>query len=239
MSVTHDATIDVPLHVAAAKCLLDGNCDMAFVKTSTMNCPSGGHCLNVPVVGISDSKSVYAKGYDVDVNTFVAVPGYGMYVPGHLALASGLSESSYAALEQALTLNGEYYGGDAFTPITTNRGASETADDFMKRLLGNNFVESMRNMPYFFEQNDLTRPGELLLADYAEGSQTNDEDSNNSSSTTTALAVVFGILAVVFIVVGVTLVVMERRGSPLFYTPLSSGPEQKQQGSIVLPATHV
>jgi len=213
-------------YYGAALCLLEGNCDIAFVKSTTMNCPLGADCLPAQADGVGDSKSVYQYNYAVPGNTYQAIPGYGTYVPSHFTVvSSALSDASLSALRTALITYG--YMGETVVGVIALVG--ETHVETLERSLGSTFMAIMRNMPYFFEKNLLTRPSELMTATYAI-SDTDTEDD----ATETTVAVILSVLLVLFVVFGCVLVVRERQGNPVFYKAL---PQKAVEKSVVLPAT--
>jgi len=211
------ASNDYANYYGAAKCLLDNNCDIAFIKSSTMNCPASGYCLATQAPGVSDSKSVYEKGYVVPADTFVSVPGYGQYMPGHVVVAVGVPSAKLAALTTALE-SAYSAAGDSLIPAPAQVATTEA----ITQLLGLPFVETMRNMPYFFEKNSLTRPTAEATATYAtvlpSPSSTPTASSaadGMSDGTKTVIGVVSAVAALLLILVFV-MISAEKKGEPMF-----------------------
>lgn len=141
----------------AAQGTLEGNCDISFVKTVTIECPEegqGGYCKSKVQAACTennscDSKSVYANDIDVAEDTFVRVPGYGSRVPAHLIMQTGLTTAHAEQLMGKL--------GHAWTSIHDKVLRYELGTPIVD-ILGDAFVESLQHIPGLYEYYGLTRP---------------------------------------------------------------------------------
>lgn len=176
-------------YYGAAKCLLDDNCDIAFVKEATMECPTDGvgycktegagntqaDCLKANPTNC-DSKSVYAKGYTVTADTYVRVKGYGVDVPAHVVVGRGMTDDFK-------TIVGAKLAGSSYTAGTNGSGAwfhghgksltDKTSVASVVDVIGTGFTAIMRDIPYFYEKNGLTRPSDQTRSSFFEISGAN------------------------------------------------------------------
>ena len=154
----------------AAKGLLDGSCDVAFVKVPTIECGKVGAgefckagatgnggaysgtaaCL---AAGNCDSKSVYAKKYTVPANTFVRLPGYSLVMPSHLMMANKMTKEQAAKLMTKLPTHWNTVESKTLTSVL----GKKTID-----VLGKDFVVSLDQVPFYYKKYKVIRPLNVL-----------------------------------------------------------------------------
>lgn len=150
------SSTDYANYYGAALGLFDGQCDIAFVKTVTLECPEESHGYCVPAgeaectkTSSCDKKSVYAKNYTVSKDVYVRVPGYGIRVPAHLLMARGVSEDHKDILMGELPdIWQEVYG----------KSLVDKHEEKIEDIIGKDFIEGLSQVPYFYESYGLKRP---------------------------------------------------------------------------------
>merc|ERR1712028_214122 len=151
------------------------------------------------------------------MGTYVKVPGYGQYMPPHIVVAVGVPANKLAALKTALKSAYQTVNGDTFYE------ASAAADPIkdIEAVLGAQFVQTMRRVPYFFEKNGLTRPASDKMIVYTAPVPSQGNSATGASTGGDAKAPLGGIIVAVVVaalalIALAVLVTKERAGNPLF-----------------------
>lgn len=154
---------DLGDYYGAAQGLVQDDCDIAFVKTATIECPEEGQgfCKSAAdaecVTNDScDSKSVYERGVAIEADTYVRVPGYGVRVPAHAVVAAGMTSADAEHLMRFLP--------DAWESVHGKELQYRLGDD-IHSVLGADFVNGLENVPYVYENFGLERPGSAPAPD--------------------------------------------------------------------------
>ena len=144
----------------AIKGLLDDVCDVAFVKVSTIDCGSESadeFCKPNAGTGAApciaddncDSKSAYNKGYDVPADTFIRLKGYSTVIPSHVIMANKMTIGQATTIMTKLPAHWNTVQG---TTLTSKVGKTT------EEILGKSFVESLKQVPFYYEKYKVIRP---------------------------------------------------------------------------------
>jgi len=191
-------------YFGAAKALLDDKVDIAFIKTATIECPTyPGYCKTTAqaactAAGNCDSKSVYAKGYTVAADTYVKLPGYAVEVPAHVLVQKGVLTADNTKIANVLKGTSSVAGTDGAYFAGMNKALiDKSADASVEVTIGTAFTAVMRNIPYFYAKNGLTRPAGDSNAVYVNTATGAPTPAAASSATATGATVTVAAVAAV------------------------------------------
>ena len=204
-------------YFGAALCVLKDDCDIAFIKEATMECPDDGSYCKAKTDAACwatspktcDSKSVYTKNdctadgtatgctdianaadYAVAANTYRRVPGYGVTVPAHVVVTKGMTT-------EFKTVVGAKFAGASHVAGAGGSGAwiaghgkalvDKTSDANVEKTIGTDFTAIMRDIPFFYSKNGLVRPSGKNGASYEPTASTSSATSAAATATSATL----------------------------------------------------
>jgi len=154
--------------------LMKDSCDVAFVKTVTIDCgavdagtfcktgTAGGDPAPCIAAGTCDAKSVYlnngAAAVAVAKDTYIRLKGYSTVMPSHVIMGGGMTT---AQATKIMTTLPTHWKAEEGKDLTSKIGKTTT------EILGKTFVESLDQVPFYYEKYKVIRPITVVDKDLA------------------------------------------------------------------------